>query len=123
MPRRSLLLLAMGMVGGGCSTDAPITAPDLAIAEVVAAKSTETKEKDRSAAGAFDDALQRLIPALDDYGIPLRAPLLALQTRATDQLAWDGLLQALEAVARTLPDEYLPDFDALRLQLDAAATR
>ena len=123
MPRGSMLLLAIGMIGGGCSTDAPITAPDVAVAEVVAAKSADTKDKDRSTDGAFDDALQRLLPALGDYGIPLRAPLLALQTRATDQLAWDGLLQALDAVARTLPEEYLPDFDALRLQLDAAATQ
>ena len=125
MTRRSMLLLAVVMVAGGCSRDAPIVAPDFIAADVMVAqaRSAETKDKDGLVADAIDDALQRLIPSLANYGIPLRAPLLALQTRATDQSAWDGLQRALEAIAPTLPEEYRPDLDALRVLLDAAATQ
>ena len=125
MTRRSMLLLAVGMVVGGCSRDAPIVAPDIEAVEamVAQARTVEAKGKDGLGADAIDDALQRLIPSLDNYGLPLRAPLLALQTRPGDQSAWDALRRALEAIAPKLPEEYRPDLDALRLQLDAAATR
>ncbi|HZI29977.1 MAG TPA: hypothetical protein VFD64_17530 [Gemmatimonadaceae bacterium] len=125
MRRSSVLFVAVGMVAAGCSRDAPIVAPDIEVAEamVAQAKAVETTDKDRLVADAIDDALERLIPSLDNYGIPLRAPLIALQTRASDPSAWDALGRALKAITPTLPEEYRPDLDALRLQLGAAATQ
>ena len=125
MWRRSMLLLAAGAIAGGCTRDAPLAVPDLESAEATLAPPTAlaAKSKDRPVADAIDDALQRLLPSVGDYGIPLRAPLLAFQTRPSDLSAWDALGRALEAVARTLPEENRPDLDALRLELDAVAPR
>ena len=125
MWRRSMLLLAAGAIAGGCSRDAPLMAPDLESAEVTVAppNALAAKAKDRPVADAIDDAVQRLLPSVGDYGIPLRAPLLALQTRPSDPSAWDALQRALEAIARTLPEEHRPDLDALRLELEAVAPR
>ena len=127
MWRRSMLLLTAGAIAGACTRDAPLVAPHLESAEVTVAppNALAAKSKDRpvAVADAISDALQRLLPSVGDYGIPLRAPLLALQTRPSDPSAWDALQRALETIARTLPEENRPDLDALRLELDAVAPR
>jgi hypothetical protein len=125
MWRRSMLLLAAGAIAGGCMRDAPLVGPDRESTEVTVAlpSALAAKSKDHPVEDAISDALQRLLPAVGDYGIPLRAPLLAFQTRPSDPSAWDALQRALEAIARTLPEENRPDLDALRLELDTVAPR
>lgn len=123
MTRRSMRLLAVGIVVGGCSRDAPIVAPNIEAAEAMVAPAIAgvTNGGTRPVAAAIDDALQRLVPSLGARGIPLRAPLLELQKHAVSPSAWGGLRRALEAIEPTLTAEYRPDLDALRLHLEAFA--
>lgn len=125
MPRRTMQLLVAGILAGGCSRDAPLVAPDLESAEATVASPGPLAAKDKKlpVADVVDDALQRLVPSLGDYGIPLRAPLLALQARPSDPAAWAALRRALEAIGSTVPEQYQPDLDALDLELEAVAPR
>lgn len=125
MRRRTTLLLVAGTIAGGCSRDAPITAPDLDPAEamVVPPAAVAAKVKGSSTTVAIDDALGRLLPSLGDYGIPLRTPLLALQKRPGDAAAWDALRRAIAAIGATLPEKHQADLEALSLGLDAVAPR
>jgi hypothetical protein len=113
------------MIAGGCSRDVPLVSPDFESPEtgVVVSSATLAKAKDRPVDDAVAAVLERLVPSLDDYGIPLRTPLLALQSRPNDRAAWDALLRTLETTEARLPQEYRPDLDALRLELDVIAPR
>jgi hypothetical protein len=113
------------MIAGGCSRDAPLVSPSFESPEtaVVVSSVTLAKAKDRPVDDAVAAVLERLVPAFADYGIPFRTPLLALQSRPNDRAAWDALLRNLETTKATLPQEYRPDLDALRLELDAIAPR
>jgi hypothetical protein len=111
-----MLLLVAGTIAGGCSRDAPLVAPEL---ELTA--SGEAAALAAAPAGVrgseVDDALRRLVPALGPSATPLRAVLLRLQANRNDQAARADLQRAFDAIASALPEEFRPDFDALRLEL------
>jgi hypothetical protein len=116
MSRTLLVPLIAGVVAGGCSRDAPPLAPDPASIEVVVAHAVAQV----TMADQVDDALTRLLPALGPRGAALQGPLLRLQARPKDRAALAEVERALDALAPTMPSEYWPDLDALRLELGIA---
>ena len=123
MPRRSMLLLVAIALTGGCSPDGPLVAPAPETMETLAVPLVPAAAGDAVIAAAIDDALTRLVPALDSWGVPVGEALLRLQARRNDKTAKAELQRALDAVALVLPAEYRPDFDALRLELDVVAAK
>ena len=116
MSRPMLVLLIAGVVAGGCSRDAPPLAPQAVAVEVIAAPAVAQLTPEVQ----VDDALARLLPALGERGAALQGPLLRLQARPKDRAALAAVQRALDALAPTLPSEFLPDLDALRLELGIA---
>jgi len=115
MSRRLLVPLIAGVVVSGCSRDAPPLAPDpVSVAAVGPAVAQVTL------ADQVDDALTRLLPALGQRGAGLQGPLLRLQARPKDRDALAAVQRTLDALAPTMPSEFLPDLDAIRLELGIA---
>ena len=118
MPKCSMLLLAAAAIVSACTRDAPLVAP---IMEALDAKVTRSVALDSSAfdqdAGAIEDALARLLPALDEHGATLRSTLLTLSANRGSRTARHDLDVLLARLASTLPEQYLADLDALRLDL------
>ena len=123
LTRASITVVAIA----ACAADHPVTAPVSPIVEsqesAIVESSVASAVQDRSGLSPIDAILQRLVPSLDEHGIPLRNALRALQSRPADQAASDGLLRALEAIEAKLPPEYRPDLDAIRLELEVVALR
>lgn len=118
MPKRSMLLLAAAAIAGGCTRDAPLVAPPI---EAVDAKVTPKVGLASSArdedVDAIEDALARLVPALDDHSGVLRTTLLKLNANKNNRAARQDLDDLLDQLTSTLPPQYRADLDALRLEL------
>jgi hypothetical protein len=110
-----LLLVIAGAAVSGCSRDGPF-APQVVGAEEVAAAAVVAQVA-RNDDVDVADVLSRLQPALGAPGAPLRGTLLQLQARPNDRTAMAAVARALDALAPTLSAEFLPDLDALRLEL------
>lgn len=112
-------------IASGCSSDVPLVSPDLDSPGigVEVPSAAPAKAKDQPSADAIGAILDRLVPALDDYGLTIRNALLALQGRPSDRAAWDALLLKIDAIEVELPLMYLPDLNALRLELDVIVPR
>jgi hypothetical protein len=117
---RMTTLLVAGAMSSGCSRDAPVvgleTGPDAAIV-IPVAEAIQAKVSNADAADPLDDVLTRLVPSLGPRGRPLRDALLRLQEQRSDATAWTDVQRVIEALSATLPEEYRPDLDALRLEL------
>jgi hypothetical protein len=113
------------VIASGCSSDLPTVSPDVESPEahVNGLSAAPAKAKDRPAADPVDAILDRLVPSLDAYGLPIRNALLAFRGSSSDPAAWDALLRILGSMESTLPAEYRADLDAIRLELDAIAPR
>jgi hypothetical protein len=110
------------MIAAACSGDELLVSPHVESPETEVVVSSAHQAKDRPVDDPVADVLERLVPALGTYGIPLRAPLLALHSRP-NRAAWDAVLRTVETTGATLPQEYQSDLDALRLELHAVAPR
>ena len=114
MSRPLLVLLIASVAASGCSRDAPPLAPEPAAVELITAAPAIAQ---RLPNDDVDDALARLEPALGRPGSPLRGALLRLQAQPNDRAALTAVQQTLDALAVSISEEFLPDLDALRLQL------
>ena len=114
MPRPLLVPFIASFVASGCSRDAPPLAPDPVVVEVVA---TPAVAQVVTLADQVDDALTRLLPALATRGSSLKGPLLRLQAKPKDRVALTEVQRAVDALAATLPPDFRPDIDALRIEL------
>ena len=118
MSRRLLVPLIAGVVAVGCSRDAPLAPEPISVDAAVPAAIAQVAQV--TVDDPVEDALTRLLPALGPSGAALQGPLLRLQARPKDRAAQTAVQRALDALAPTMPSEFLPDLDALRLQLGIA---
>jgi hypothetical protein len=115
MSRRLLVPMIAGVVAVGCSRDAPLAPEPISVNAAAPAAIAQVAVDD-----PVEDALTRLLPALGPRAAALQGPLLRLQARPKDRAAQAAVQRALDALAPTLQSEFLPDLDAIRLQLGIA---
>ena len=117
MSRCYALLLVAAVIAGGCSRDAPLVAPGLGAASDVARSVALTQPAVEPSADAVDDALGRLLPALEGHGSALKSALLKLKADRGSQAARDEANRVIDQLAATLTASHHADLDALRLEL------
>lgn len=120
MRKRSMLSFAVVAIVGGCSRDAPFVAPQIEAVDAIVAPSVAVVSSVTDSADPVDDALGRLVPALDEHGTALRNLLLRMRANRSDRAALNELAGALDSLPSKLPARYGADLDALRLELGVA---
>lgn len=122
--RASILLVPLVL---GCSGDP--AAPPASVALPEGAQAAKGSGKGASPTVAIDDALNRLVPALDaETAEELKGPLTAIKAalKGSDGSALEAAATVAEAaLSRALArnDEYIADLTAISLALDAATQK